>query len=309
MKEIDLRSVDLNLLVILQALLNLRHISRAAEQLNMSQPAVSRALARLKECFDDELLVRTQSGYQLTERAKALEPVLDRVLGEVSQMIKPVVFEPSKTTQTLYLSGVDLELLPQMAKLAKRLFEKAPELKVEIVQLAGEHFKLLDSGDVHFCVSGFTPDFADDQFHRMKIGEFDSVAVMDANNPRAQGLTLSNYLTASHGLVSITGKGPGVIDEQLKRMGLKRRVNLRLTSFMSVGEYCEGSHLVFALPRPIAVSLAQHRNIVLTELPAEIQMPDIQLYLYWHHRYHNDPLCKWVRQELFSLLEEERSAR
>ncbi|MGB0663693.1 MAG: LysR family transcriptional regulator [Pontibacterium sp.] len=306
MKEVDLRSVDLNLLVVLQALLSLRHISQAAKQLNMSQPAVSRALSRLRESFDDELLVRTQSGYQLTERAKRLEPSLDRVLGEVSQMIKPVVFEPSKTTQTLYLTGVDLELLPQMSQLAKRLFDKAPKLKVEIVQLAGEHFKMLDSGDVHFCVSGFSPDFADDQFHRMKIGEFDSVAVMDENNPRATGLTLENYLTAAHGLVSITGKGPGVIDDQLKRMGLKRRVNLRLTSFMSVGEFCEGSDLIFALPRPIANALAQHRKIALTELPSEIQMPNIILYLYWHHRHHNDPLCRWVRKELFSLLEEAR---
>ena len=302
MLEVNLRSIDLNLLVVLQALLEERHVSKASVRLGMSQPAVSRALQRLRQTMADPLLVRTGSGYDLSARAVEIKPQLMRVLHEVQEIMQPERFDPLHAEGTVKFTGLDLELTLLIPKVVQLLRKKAPNLKVEIVPQVSDHFALLEQGEVHFSLTGLVPEVVQDQYRRIEVARTRDVCLMDENNPLAKGkISLEQYVDASHGLVSITGKGPGKMDDVLKQMGYKRKVMLRLASFMSVVEFCQDSDLIFTAPEMMAEHLSKNSNLVIRPLPKEFELPEIVFYVYWHARYHHDPMCSWIRAELAEL--------
>ncbi len=302
MLEVNLRSIDLNLLVVLQALLEERHVSKASVRLGMSQPAVSRALQRLRQTMDDPLLVRTGSGYDLSARAVEIQHQLVRILHEVQEIMQPERFDPLHAEGTVKFTGLDLELTLLIPKVVQLLRKKAPNLKVEIVPQVSDHFALLEQGEVHFSLTGLVPEVVQDQYRRIEVARTGNVCLMDKSNPLAQGgITLEQYVNASHGLVSITGKGPGKMDNVLKQMGYKRKVMLRLASFMSVVEFCQGSDLIFTAPEMMAQHLSRNSSLVIRPLPKEFDLPEIVFYVYWHARYHHDPMCSWIRTELSEL--------
>lgn len=283
-----------------------RHVSKAAERLHMSQPAVSRALQRLRQTLDDPILVRTGSGYDLSARAVQLETQLKQVLLDVETIMQPEQFNPAESNQILKLTGLDLELILLMPEVIRILRRKAPGLRTEIVPQLPEHFELLERGDVHFTITGLYPQTGHDQYHRFEIARSGHLCVMDKQNPLAQGeISLEQYADASHGLVSITGKGPGMMDDMLETMGLKRTVALRLANFMSVAEFCQHSDLIFTLPEIMARHLVKNTSLVVRPLPAEFKLPKVVLYLYWHERFHHDPMCSWVRSELSQIFKSE----
>ncbi len=302
MREVNLRSVDLNLLVVLSALLEHRHVSRAALVLNMSQPAVSRALQRLRDTFADPLLVRTVKGYDLSARALLLQPQLSLLLSGLEQLIEAPQFVPERADNLIKLTGLDLDValyVPQLIRLAR---QQAPNMRFEVVVQQTEQFASLDNGEVHFCLTAEEPQVGADQIHRMELDRMDVVGLMDAANPlAAQPMSLESYAAANHGLVSITGLGPGLMDAQLARFGLSRTVKVRLASFMSVADFCEGTDLLFALPERLARYIARHRNLVIRPLPPEVVSRQVVFYLYWHQRYHQDPACIWLREQITGL--------
>ena len=298
----NLRSVDLNLLVVLEALIEERHVSKAAERLQMSQPAVSRALQRLRHTLDDPILVRTINGYDLSARAVQIRQQLKKVLLDVEGIMQPEIFDPGKAEGVLKLTGLDLELVLLMPEIVRMLRVKAPNLRVEIVPQRSDHFALLEQGEVHFSVTGLEPETGQDQYRRFEIARTGHLCVMDKKNPLAEGgMSLQQYVDASHGLVSITGKGPGMMDDVLAGMGYERNVMLRLASFMSVSEFCSDSDLIFTLPEMMAKHLMRNPSLVFRPLPDAFDLPGITLYLYWHERFHHDPMCNWIRAELNSL--------
>lgn len=132
MRKVNLRSVDLNLLVILEALLEEQQVTKAAERLHMSQPAVSRALQRLRETFADPLLVRSREGHDLTARAQQLQEELKTTLQRISQMIEAPRFEPATATQTVRFAGPDLEMALFVPNLLAAMHEQAPGMRVEL---------------------------------------------------------------------------------------------------------------------------------------------------------------------------------
>ncbi|MCV6590578.1 MAG: LysR family transcriptional regulator [Marinobacterium sp.] len=315
MREISLKSVDLNLLVILCVLLEQRHVSRAAQLLNMSQPAVSRALQRLRDTFDDPLLVRTRTGYDLSARATALQPQLTLLLGGVEQLIAPPQFDPARANNLIRVTGLDLDVSLYLPPLVLQARQQAPGMRFEVVVQQAEHFSALDRGDVQFCLTALEPESGGDQLHRMEVDSMSAVCLMDARNPlAAEALTLARYVEANHGLVSITGRGPGVMDELLAQLGHARKVQVRLASFMSVADFCEGSDLIFTLPERLADSIVRRggisncNSLTVRPLPVELQQlgRPVVFYLYWHQRYHQQPACVWLREQMQWLKEQGR---
>ncbi|MEH6576151.1 MAG: LysR family transcriptional regulator [Amphritea sp.] len=303
MREVNLRSIDLNLLVVLQQLLETRHVTRAAELLHMSQPAVSRALQRLRETFDDQLLVRTTHGYDLSARGKELLPRLQELMGGISQLVAEPTFDPSTAEDVVRFFGLDLEVACFLPQLMATIRKEAPNMRLETRSEPRDHFDFLEQGEVHFTITGMSPKTTEDQYRRLLLAQTGSVCVMGADNPLAQGvLTLDKYVAASHGLVSITGLGPGIVDERLAALGRKRHLALRLSNFMTAADFCETSDLLFVLPEMVAHKLARGRNIILKPVPDEISSRGINFYLYWHERYHRDPMCIWIRQKIMQFI-------
>lgn len=295
----NLRSLDLNLLIILQTLLEVRHVTRASEKLNMSQPKVSRALQKLRDAFQDPLLVRTLDGYDLSARAERLQPELNQILNSLERMVALESFDPSTSHETVKIYAVDLEVVAFLPQLLAKLRKYAPNMMLDIRSEPRDHFDLLADGDVHFSLSGRTPTVMQDQYRMASLAQSKMVCMMSSSHPLAnEYMQLEDYLRCSHGYVSITNEGPAMVDAYLSGMGKSRQLTTRLPNFTSAAYFCETSDLVVAIPEIIASMVATGHNVVLKPLPDEIALPPTQFNLYWHERYHKDPMCQWVRRVL-----------
>lgn len=300
-----LRNIDLNLLVVLQALLEQRHVTRAAERLNMSQPAVSRALSRLRRTFNDPLLVRTSTGYDLSARAFMLKPQLEQLLGSLEKLVSPPRFDPGKSNDTVRIYGLDPEvsiILPHLFALMRR---EAPEMFLDIRSEPRGQFELLDTGEVHFALTAFTPRSGLEHYRRLRVEVPQFVVLMHEDHPLArQPLTLDNYLAAPHGMVSITGRGSALVDRALSETGRKLYTPLRLSSFANVAQFCETGGVLFHLPRVFAEQACKGRPLVVREPPLELGIESPTTYLYWHERHHHDPMCQWVREQVRTMVKQ-----
>lgn len=300
----NLRALDLNLLVVLRQLLEDRHVSRAAEQLGMSQPAVSRALQRLRAMFDDPLLVRTSRGYELSARAEAMLPALIQVLENTERLVSGPAFDPAASTKRVRFYGPEPEIGWFLPPLFERMRRLAPGMVLEVQSEPREHFGQLERGDVHFLLSPFQPSAGTAEFHRLRLARMTFALVMSADNPLARGtLSVERFVAASHGLVSLTGRGGGLLERELIAQGHLapgEHLNqpLRLSSFTSIAAFCERSDLVFRLPRRFAEEVVRGRNLVLREALPRTNIEPTHVYLYWHERFHKEPMCVWIREQL-----------
>lgn len=301
MRKVNLRSVDLNLLTVLEALLEEKHVTQAAEKLHMSQSAVSRALQRLRVLFNDPLLVRGAEGYSLSGRAIKLSTELSVVLQRVSTLIQEPEFDPLKSAGTLRFGGLDLDAWVNMPKLVSEIMEEAPNLKLEVSCIQADYFEQLSKGRVDFVVSGFDLEFNQENIHSSVLGSSELVVVMGNHHPLSQQeLTLGDYLSAKHGYVAITGKGSTFLDSLLQTKGLRREVVLKVSDFQSVVEYCESTAVIFLLPFQLIKKSLVGRDVVIKRMPQELYTSDVEFRLFWHTRYHNDPLYQWIKQKILA---------
>lgn len=299
MQNQNLRTLDLNLLIILQTLLEVRHVTRASEQLNMSQPKVSRALQKLREVFGDPLLVRTLNGYDLSARARRMQPELDQILKNLNQLVSEEGFDPATSHDTVRFYAVDLEVIAFLPALMNRLRAQAPHMTLDIRSEPRDHFDLLAAGEVHFSLTGNQPNTMQDQFRGMPLARSGMVCLMSKDHPLANGpLQLDDYLACYHGYVTVTNQGPAIIDRFLHSIGHQRQLTTRLPSFTSAAHFCESTDILVAMPEIIAPMITRGRNLTYKPLPEEIVLEDVEFGLYWHERYHNDPMCRWVRSQL-----------
>lgn len=299
MQKVNLRSLDLNLLTILHQLLIDKHITQASVQLNMSQPAVSRALQRLRTSFNDPLLVKTSNGYTLSSRAKSIQPELARILSGVEKMIEPPSFDPNRSTKTVKFIGPDPELTTYLPPLFSNMRRLAPNMSLSAVSTPNNHFQPLEQGLAHFVISPFKPSANTDQFRYKILDSFDLVAVMSKDHRLAnKTLSHSEFLAAAHGLVSITGRGESMLANSLNLTESSINYQVQLTSFTAIGDFCEQSDVIFILPENYANSLSQRYQIVCKALPLSLNLQQTEIALYWHDSFHHDPMRLWLVQQL-----------
>lgn len=299
MRKVNLRSVDLNLLTILEALLEEKHVTQAAEKLHMSQSAVSRALQRLRVLFNDPLLVKGAEGYSLSSRASKMSAELSVLLQSLSIMIQEPDFKPENSEGTLRFSGVDLDAWIDVPKFVGEITRLAPKLKIEVSVSQADYFVQLSKGRVEFVVSGFDLEFDQENIHSSIVGDSELVIVMGKHHPLSgQEISMQDYLGAKHGFVAITGKGTTFLDSYLQTLGLKRNVVLKVSDFKSVVDYCEKTDVIFVLPLQLIKKTLIGRDVVTKTLPDKLHNPNVEFRLFWHARFHNDPMYKWIRKKL-----------
>jgi len=301
MRETNIRSVDLNLLVALKALLDEQHVTHAAEKIGLSQPAMSRALGRLRVLFKDPLLVKGASGLGLTARANALYQPLENILAEINQIITPPDPEPEPLMmeEEIVIATRDNEMVSVLPKVINYLENEAPGITLNIIQMVGNDLNPLENNEVDFILTGSERHSA--TLHRHFLYQERFCCLFSASNPvLQQEFTLKKYLEMKHCLVTITGSGPGIVDKTLAELGLTRKVAMRVPHFLAASFIVAESNLVVTLPHRVGLLLAEHTTIVMRDPPIAIR--SFPIYLYWHARNQNNPVHRWLRQTITKII-------
>ncbi len=293
MREMDFRRVDLNLLVALDALLEERNVTRAAQRLGLSQPAASRALGRLRALFSDALLVDGPGGYMLSARAQEIQPALRQTLAGIGEMLEANAFNPAEARGLARILMTDLHAAVLGPRLLSRLAAEAPNMDLNILPPGPAVMEALES-DAADAVVGVI-DEAPAGIHRRKLLEDRFVTLMRTGHPDAgRGLTVDHYLALDHIVVSITGTGLAPVDELLSAMGRSRRVRVRVPNFLAAMEIAACSDLIMTLPASLAGTVAGRDRFVM--LPPPVDPGRITLSLAWHARHQDAPRNVWLRQ-------------
>lgn len=291
----DLRRIDLNLLVALDALLEEKNVTRAARRLGLSQPAASRALGRLRAVFADALLVDGPGGYMLSARAEEIRPALGHVLAGISAMLETNRFDPSEARGPVRILMTDLHAAVLAPRLLSRLATEAPSMDLDILPPGPALMETLES-DAADAVVGVI-DEAPAGIHRRKLLEDRYVTLMRTGHPDAgRSLTLERFLQLDHIAISITGAGPAPVDEVLSALGRSRRVRVRVPNFLAAMEIAASSDLIMTLPASLLDTSAGRNRFV--KLLPPIDLGRITLSLAWHARHQDAPRNTWLRQTI-----------
>jgi len=292
MHQVNLRGIDLNLLTVLEALLSELNVTRAARRLGMSQPAVSRALARLRTMFDDDLLADGTGGYVLSARAQEILPVLRRTLESVGEMLEKQVFEPASATGRLRLITPDLYAAVMAPPLLEIISREAPGVDLEFVAPDPRSLERLE-GDGIEAVLGVI-DEAPPGIQRRRLFDDGYVTLLRAGHPVAEGaLTLERFVSLEHIAISVTGAGSTPIDDILAAIGLTRRVKVLVPNFLAAVEIAARSDVIMTLPESLARSAAGMNRFVMR--PPPIERGRVTLNMFWHARHQKSPAHVWLR--------------
>lgn len=288
---------DLNLLEVLLALLEERHVTRAAQRLAMSQPAVSRALARLRSLFDDPLLLRNGTSFSLTERATDLLPRVRATVLSARSLTQPERFDPATAEGTVRIAAPDVVSLLILPALLPMLASAAPGLSLEIVPRTPNWNALLEQGHVDLSL-GF-PKGTEPDLHARTLLELDWAVVLRSDHPAiTRRWTPALYASLPHALVTQLGAPANAIDTQLAALSLSRRPAVRVAHALLAPMLTTRSNLVATTALWLARDLAEHHPLTVRPLP--FTLSPIRVQLLWHERAHRDRRNRWLRSLLQS---------
>ncbi|WP_295810822.1 LysR family transcriptional regulator [uncultured Nitratireductor sp.] len=295
----NLRSLDLNLLVVLDALLDEAHVSRAADRVGLSQPAASAALQRCRHLFRDELLERGRGTMRLTPKAKALRAPLKSLLTGVVDLVDPPEVPLSEIRQTLRITMADYPALLVIAPMQRELQYSAPGIDLVIQPWHGADAARLHlmEGTTDLAISVFPP--AEDELHREELLVERYVVAMREGHPAIDNFDLDTWLRYPHILVSGRGDTRTPLDTELAGRGLARRVGLVVPNFQIVPSLLQDSDMIAMLPSRVVSAEGQ-----LVSLAPPIPISGFTLHLAWHHRRAADTALRHVAAMVASLLRE-----
>jgi DNA-binding transcriptional LysR family regulator len=305
------RTLDLNLLRVFDAVMIEQNLTRAADRLATTQPAVSNALRRLRDALHDELLVRTAHGVKPTPRAEEIWPAVRQALSGLESVITPENFDLGETSATMRLAMADSTASLLLPPLMRTIKQVAPKLNMRMVPLTTRDPRpMLMQSDIDLAIGSFPGVVAQlaagqgivssIRHKRLYSGEY--VCVMRADHPLAQEeLTLERYCSADHVLVSFSGQAHALIDDVLSNMGLRRRIALTVNQYYTAGRVVAQSDLISVMPRHIVASIGHHGILAARNLPLEL--PGVHVDMLWHERDTRTPAHKWLRETLSEQVE------
>lgn len=298
MQNVNLGAVDLNLLVALRALLAERHVTRAARSVGLSQPAMSHALARLRELFDDPLLVRTAAGMQPTPRAESLAPALATALDDLARLVaRPGAFEPERSTRRFRIIADDYAELVLLPRVLARVWDEGPKIDVQIRAPAGRGLEDIVEGRADFSIVPARSGPAPRGVYVQKLFHEQFVAVVRADHPHVKKrLSLDDYLALPHALIAPRGQAGSVVDNALAKLGRSRRVAVEIPHFLVAPYLVQKSDLVLLLGARVAAVMAEPLGLRVLAPPRELELQGFGVSLIWHERHRADPAHAWLRR-------------
>jgi DNA-binding transcriptional LysR family regulator len=267
MRDLNLRSVDLNLLPALEALLRLRHVTRAAEEVGLSQPAMSHMLGRLREVLADDLLVRGSSGLALTSRAKELAPRVAAVLNAARVIYRPAPFEIAKVERALRVVACDLHSLLFGPELMARIRKEAPGIELSLENYTRDVFRRLDDGSIDLVFADAQTPLPPGAVSTV-IGDDRYALVMREKHPAAsRRWTVMDYCKWDSVVVSIFGDGQSDVDARLAKAGVVRRIGMSTPHFMAALAAVSATDMVANTSHLFALRYARMYRLVVRETP------------------------------------------
>jgi DNA-binding transcriptional LysR family regulator len=284
--------LDLNLLVILDALLAEKSVTRAADRVGLTQSAASHALARLRDHFGDPLLVRARSGMALTPRAHELAAPVRAALETLDAAFRGGGFEPARARRRFAIAMTDYLGVVLLPRLYARLAREAPHIDLAITSVVPSVEDTLGTESIDLLVTMAAVADERPDLYQQRLFEERYVCVMRRGHPAARRLTLEGYCSLGHVLIAPRG-GRGIVDRELAARGYARRVAVQVAHWLVAPHLVAASDLVLTVAERLAHTYAALLPIEIVELPLEL--PAIACWQRWHARSHADPGHTWLR--------------
>lgn len=296
----NLSRIDLNLLVAFDALLSEQSVTRAAQRLGLSQPAMSSALGRLRRLLDDPVLIRTPTRMVPTARAMELVAPVRQILQQVeSALATPAPFDPASSTRRFRIATVDYVELVLLPALLRELSHTAPGVALDI-SLIGPDYpeEQLQNGKLDLAI-GFAHNLPPELHSRILMKDR-FICVVRADHPGVgKRLTLEQYVALQHVMVSPRGSVTGVVDQALATQGLERRLAATVPHFLAAPHVVAHSDYIVTLAGRVARIYAAFLPIRLVKPP--VVLPEFRIAMAWHARAEHDPALTWLRETLIQV--------
>ncbi|MEP7297699.1 MAG: LysR family transcriptional regulator [Burkholderiales bacterium] len=302
---LNFRTLDLNLLRVFDVVMAERNLTRAAERLSITQPAVSNALKRLKESVGEDLLTRAPNGVKPTPRAEALWPDVRNALGHLQAALSPDTFEPQTDAATFRIAMADATAAMFMPPLVSHIEHSRALADVRVLPLTTrDPSGLLERADADLVVGYFPETVAgllgqgdDSPLRHAPLQDSEYVCVMREGHPLADApLTLDAFCAAQHLLVSFSGRAHGLVDQALTALNRERRVVLTVNQYFTAGRVVANSNLLTVLPAFFVDSTGYREQVVTRPLP--FGLAGLQISMLWHQRNDRVSSQQWLRERL-----------
>lgn len=306
----NLNRIDMNLLVYLDALLRERSVTKAAHKLGISQPAMSNGLRRLRDLFEDPLLIRTSDGMTPTERASEIEPMLRLALQSLEKIVQPRAnFDAHESQRVFRIMASDYAESTLIPALLRRLSQDAPNVSLDIMTPSDVSFSDVEQGRVDMVINRF--DTLPQSFHQRSLWTDQFCCMLSADNPVLDDFDLNQYLASRHVWVSKTGYGVGVgvdpsdvqklgfVDEVLHDLGTRRNIAVFTRHYQAAMLLAEENDLIVTIPSRAAHLQARNSRLAVKAPPFEL--PTLDLKMVWSPLLHHDPAHKWIRRLIIEV--------
>jgi len=295
-------SIDIRLLAVFDEIYKTRSVTAAAEALELGQPAVSVALSKLRHHFGDPLFVRTSSGMEPTPFSEGLVRPVRAVLDALALVLDHrSEFDPATSDRTFRICMTDISQLVLLPKLWKRLRATAPGVRIEIGPLSGDTPRMLESGEADLAL-GFIPQL-EAGFYQQLLFRQNFVCMVAADHPRiTDALSLAQFEAEDHAVISSSGSAPAIVEREIARQGIKRRVALKIPNFLGAAFVIEHTDLLVTIPKRLGDVLQGRGAFCIFPVPFEL--PEYEVKQHWHERYHQDEGDRWLRGLVSELLSE-----
>lgn len=297
--------LDVNHLRVLDVLLREHSLTRAALALNVTQPALSKTLARLRTFFDDPLFVRVALRMVPTPKALELQEPVAAILQQMRELrSKHVPFDPATSTRTFNFCVVDAGVIKLLPKLVSKIAEEAPKVRLRVMHLEADHLESwLVSGKVDFAMGSF-PGLTK-AIRRQPLWVEKYVCVVRNGHPRIGAEpTLAAFTREKHVVVSTIGTGHAhqLAERAVEAEVPEENIICRVPMFISAALLAKNTDVIATLPLTIATALASDLKLKIITPP--IKLPKIEIFQYWHDRLHREPGTKWIRGVFTQLFKE-----
>jgi DNA-binding transcriptional LysR family regulator len=307
-QAMELKDVDLNLLLVFNQLLAERRVSKVAEALGMTQPGVSNALKRLRLLLGDEMFVRTARGMEPTPYALQLAEPIGYALSTIHDSLNEVShFDPASSKRRFTLGMTDIGEVYFLPRLMEVLRKHAPGVTVSTVRNTAVNLQdEMEAGHVDLAI-GLLPQLKSGYFQR-RLFRQRYVCMFRKGHPLdKKKLTVDDFRHADHVTVVSTGTGHAIADQAIERHGIQRNIGLTVPHFVAVGHILSNSTMIATVPERYAMACVEPFGLRYVAHP--LALPEININVFWHAKFNKDPANKWLRGLIFDHFADGRESQ